>query len=937
MSFADYQASLVRLYDGRRTAVGAGCLVGPDHVVTCAHVVSAALGASERDIERPTGEIEMDLPLVPGQPALKGSVVHWVPVLGDEQGDIALVALTAPAPEPARPVRLVPAGDVWEHGFRAYGFPAGAPGGEWASGRMLATQATGWVQLEAVRAEGGRVERGYSGGPVWDDSLGGVVGIVVAARKAAELRMAYLIPSAELLRVCGPFVPDMATVRCPYQGLAAFREEHAGVFFGREEATGRLVAATAQRPLLALLGASGSGKSSVVFAGLVPALRRSGRWEEVDLRPGRQPFESLAAALVPLLLPDLGPASVLERLQATPEVAKLIATLGLPAVLRQLTATLGGRRLLIVVDQFEELFTLCGDAEARVAFIDALLDAAGAAGAEAEPTVVFLVTMRADFLGQALAHRPLADALQGTDEKLGPMTTDELRQAIERPASASGVRFEDGLVSRILDDLRAEPGQLPLLEFALTLLWEQQRAGTLTHEGYEAVGRVDHALAIHADSVYLSLAPEDQERARRVFVQLVKPGEGTEDTRRLASAADLPGQDWELVRRLATKRLVVTDRDTAGAETAEVAHEALIRGWSRLQDWLTTDRDFRIWQERLRDAARLWEARGQDEAVLLRGLLLVEAEEWLVRRPEEVSPAEQQFVALSRRRQDEQAARYQELYQAASARELAARADLLRGGDLAASELAVLLAIEAVRRHPSFDTDLALRRAIAGLGKTEAESRGWPLEALDVTASVEPYVVRVRNGDRVEVMAISTDCWVHAATVSADGRLVAAALDDRTARIWTMDGQEVRRFLHGSLVNAVAFSPDGRLLATAGDDGAAHLWDLGTGSELHRFPHAGLVNAVVFCPDGARLATAGQDGQARIWDVERGTELVRLPAVGDQPAIGFNETGDYLGCGTSPVLSSWWPLQPEALVRNASQLVGRELTPAELEAYVGVP
>ncbi|MGI8806442.1 MAG: trypsin-like peptidase domain-containing protein [Acidimicrobiales bacterium] len=929
--FSAFRASIVRIYDSRRSVTGVGCLVGGRLFVTCAHVVGDALGGSGRDVEPPAGEVEVDFPLIPGRPGGRASVVEWVPILGDGQGDIALLALAAEAPEPARPVRLVTSTELWGHEYRAYGIPAGLDGGEWASGKVSGPQAAGWLQLN-YQPEGGRIQRGYSGGPVWDDTLGGVVGIVVATGKSAGGKAGYLIPAVEILHRCAHLLPEQGKAPCPYQGLVAFRELHAATFFGREQAVEDLVGATAHRSLVAVLGSSGCGKSSVVFAGLTPRLRRSGRWKVADLRPGRHPFDRLAAALVPLLLPDLDSSTnSVDRLKATPEVAELITTVGLPAVLRRLTEMLDGQRLLVVVDQFEELFTLCPDADIRLAFIDAILEAARAADDDPEPSVLFVLTMRADFLSQALAHRPLADALQGADVKLGPMNQEELAAAIERPAADLGVRFEEGLVTRILDELRSEPGHLPLLEFALTLLWDRQRDGMLTHEAYEAVGRVDAALTHYADAIYTSLPPEDQERARRVFVQLVRPGDGTEDTRRLATAGELSDGDWRLVRRLATKRLVVTDLDPAGDETAEVAHEALIRGWGRLRDWLTTDREFRLWQERLRDALRQWRAR-KDDAALLRGVLLGEAEEWGARRPEEVSGPEQHFVALSRQRQDEQAERYRLLYEAALARQLAARADLLRDGDRAASELGVLLAVEAVRLYASFDTDLALRRAIAGLGDSEAaDCPARPAPIGDLTVLVEREVVRVRRGAQ-DVVVVPYRGWIHATALSAEGHLLAMANDDWSA--WVVDvrdGQVVDRYRHDGLVNAVAFSADATLLATGGDDGVARVWDVG-GAERRRFPHEGLVNSVAFSPDASRLATAGQDGQARVWDVGLGAELHRLPSVGDM-AVAFDDEGAFLCSGAPP----WrrWPLRPQDLIAAASRLVGRDLTQAERSTFMG--
>ena len=222
--------------------------------------------------------------------------------------------------------------------------------------------------------------------------------------------------------------------------------------------------------------------------------------------------------------------------------------------------------------------------------------------------------MRADFMGQALAYRPFADALQEADLLLGPMNRDELHAAVERPAEVQGAAFEAGLVERILDDVGEEPGNLPLLEFALTLLWERHSHGWLTHAGYEEIGRVDGSAGpLRRRGVRRGWRQAEQAAARQVFVQLVRPGEGTEDTRRVAARSELGEEHWRLVQHLADKRLVVTGRDATGVETVEVVHEALIRGWGQLQGWMEADRAFRTWQERMRAALRQWQDSGRDE------------------------------------------------------------------------------------------------------------------------------------------------------------------------------------------------------------------------------------------------------------------------------------------------------------------------------------
>jgi hypothetical protein len=245
------------------------------------------------------------------------------------------------------------------------------------------------------------------------------------------------------------------------------------------------------------------------------------------------------------------------------------------------------------------------------------------------------------------------DALQNADLKLGPMTRAELQEAIEIPARLLGVSLERGLTKRILDALGNEPGDLPLLEFALTLLWARQSDHMMTHAAYDEMGGVEKALAGYAEEVYAELTPEEQVRAQYAFMQLVQPGEATEDTRRRANRQEVKDENWDLVTRLADTRLVVTSRDEAtGNERVELVHEALITGWDRLQNWLGVNRAFRTWQERLRADMHQWEASDKDTGALLRGVLLTQAEYWLHERSADLGQSERNFIETSLHQRD---------------------------------------------------------------------------------------------------------------------------------------------------------------------------------------------------------------------------------------------------------------------------------------------
>ena len=302
----------------------------------------------------------------------------------------------------------------------------------------------------------------------------------------------------------------------------------------------------------------------------------------------------------------------------------------------------GTDRLLLVVDQLEELYTLGRDEQANRAFVDQLLEAT------ADGLLSVVLTLRGDFYGRALGYRPLADRLQDAVVNLGPMTTEELEQVVAAPSEKVGLTFEPGLVARILGDVEQEPGSLPLLEFLLTDLWEARRGGQLTHEAYQAMGGVQGAMAQRAEELFGRLESADQAQLRRVFAHLVLPSEDNQDTRRRATFRELGGDAQRLVSQLADARLLVTSLDeAAGEETVEVAHEALISNWARLRGWLDEDREFLLWRQRLRLAVAEWERGGRDRGLLLRRTTLAEGEQWLSQRGQDLNPAEQGFIRAS--------------------------------------------------------------------------------------------------------------------------------------------------------------------------------------------------------------------------------------------------------------------------------------------------
>lgn len=436
---------------------------------------------------------------------------------------------------------------------------------------------------------------------------------------------------------------------CPFRGLLPYREEDAPFFFGRQDFTNQLVAAVLRHSFVAVLGASGSGKSSVVRAGLVPWLRSDPEtvWDVVTLVPTDRPLHSLMNAFSSLVWPDLG--DEVDRREKANEKASSLerGTLSL----RDLTEIALGKqpgthRLLLVVDQWEELYTLCRDGGVIRSFTDQLLDTARTAPV----TVVF--TCRADFYGHVLDYRPLVDRIrEDAQVSLGPMDEKELREVVEAPAAQVGLEFEPALPSRILRDMGEEPGQLPLLSFLLEQLWTQRRGSVLTNEAYDAMGGVEGAIATAAEAVFARLPERDQELLPKVFIQLVSVGEESEDTRRRAAMTTLGEEVRPLIGGLATARLLVTSCEQ-GIETVEVAHEALIRHWERSRGWVDNARSFLTWRKRLEPFVAEWQHR--DRTALLRGGLLAEAQRWLTERRLDLDAAEREFIDASIRQQEQE-------------------------------------------------------------------------------------------------------------------------------------------------------------------------------------------------------------------------------------------------------------------------------------------
>jgi WD40 repeat protein len=704
---------------------------------------------------------------------------------------------------------------------------------------------------------------------------------------------------------------------CPYQGLFAFGESDARFFFGREQVTQTLLQAVKQKPLVAVIGASGSGKSSVVFAGLVPLLRQQLCNKDqslyiVSFRPGNSPFTSLATGVMQCMpiaqfitaqFPPQADQSTTDQLEQQLRQNQH----GLAHLIEDLTRQNAAIQLILIVDQFEELYTLCPEAD-RQAFLDNMLQAISCV-----QSFTMVLTLRADFCGHALVYRPWSDALQEAIYILGPMNHAELQAAITQPAAQMQVQLEDGLIQKLISAMDEQPGRLPLLEFALTQLWSNQQQGLLRHQTYHEIGGVEAALVNHAELVYAQLNAADQVRSQQIFIQLVQPGTGTEDNRRLATKDDVRSENWDLVTYLASFRLVVTNRHkSSGEETVELVHEALIKNWKRLRQWMQFDGEFRIWQERLRTNKRQWEESDQDEEMVLRGKALADADYWQQHRGEELSLGEQTFISQSLRLRERDLKHHKRKQQItiagltggltialilASVAGWQWHQSHIRESEALSKSSEALFAtnkklealIEAIRAKRSLEVlgrgdrstqiavDLVLKQAAYGLveynrlsGQVDAiKSVSFSPNGQIIASVPETGIIKIWNiNGTLKADLTGHDDIVNAISFSPDSQKIASASNDKTIKIWSVNGLLLKTITgHNAEVTGVSFSPDGQKIASASNDKTIKIWSI-NGTLLRTIiGHHAEVTGVSFSPDGQKIASASNDKTVKLWNI----------------------------------------------------------------------
>lgn len=893
----DFKAGVVCVLDAGGKTVGTGFVVTSDGlIVTCAHVID------EAEADDFIHLIFHDPNVAKEKREVRAARVEpdYLPDAAAE--DIAILHLEGPLPKQAVPLPLGSSFNTQGQTFLSFGFPESkADDGMLGECKILGVVFEENISL--LQMSSNQVSKGFSGAPVWDDSRQVVIGMVtsiVGTRKVKiagtevllpfdpsgrQTDTAFATPVETIQKVC-PFL--QASEVCPYRGLDAFTEEHTKFFFGRENIVDKLVNRLKQDVrFLAVLGPSGSGKSSIVQAGLIPQLRHgalgdSDRWEVVVSRPADDPFKQLAAMGFEIELKDLTESVRIWLAQHTKWT-----------------------RLVLVLDQFEELLTACPEA-LRQEFVAQLTCLLGAP----LPITVVLV-MRDDFYDQFVRQETLVEWLERSQGPVNvPQTLKpaEVTAIVQKPAEAVGLRFEDGLVEIIVKDameaaaLPADEGRaarstiLPLLEFALTQLWERRKNGMLTRDAYTAIDGVTGGLTQWADRVFYGLENEEKRRkARRIFTDLVHIGDesqGLPDSRRRMSLALLCRDESEIeevnqvVQQLVSARLLVTSYDIQSKQDmVEIIHDALLSEWGQLKQWLQEDRSFLAWHQELERRVRAWvetnpdDPTRRDEYKLFGGPDLKEAIQWLIDRSGDLSQVERAFIQASQKRQEQEEQRRKFFEKQQAVIKLRRRRFLVGLAGLGLAAVGSGSSYLWWRSQLPNYTILTTYRGHSGSVWCVAWSHdGTRIASASVDTTVQVWYA---NTGRPIYTYKGHLGGVSSVTWSPDGYSIASASYDNTVQVWNAGGthlvgqsKPIAYRNHADLVLAVAWSPNSKHIASGSHDKTVQVWDAKSGELVTRYTgHSDAVRAVAWSPDSKYIASGSGDDTVQVWEAVTGQRI----------------------------------------------------------------
>lgn len=921
----DIQKGIVGILNPDGRIIGTGFFVTETAILTCAHVIKEA--ESE-----PGGMVQIRFASDKSETVAAVHLSSWSPV---DEHDIALLHIEH-MPNDTEHLSLGSSSGTSGHIFRTYGFATVSSVQGLGARGVIIDVVEGGDLLQITSQE---IDRGFSGAPIVDEARGVAVGMITWGKISTSTQRhrdtTFAVTTEAIKKSCQEL--EFSDI-CPYLGLESFTEDTASYFFGREALTKKLLGVLLSgRRFLAVFGPSGSGKSSVVRAGLLPALKKgqlpdSEKWAQVTIRPADSIFEQMKT--VDFDLSDIN---------------------------GYLDSHTGSERIVLFIDQFEELFTLCPD-EIRELAVNDLAIALG------DSRFFLIVSMRDEFY--SIFHAKAASLAESEHLQVenvpGYLKREELLAMIEKPIKKVGLKLEDGLVELILVDLmrdgEAPSSTLPLLEFALTQLWRNRHDGRLIHEAYEKIGGVTGSLARWADDTYSELSNEEQILARSLLTSLVHLGneaQGLPDTRKRRKLTELELSDSAqvVVKQFTDRRLIATSGDIA-----ELIHDSLVREWDRLKTWIESDRENLRLSEGVSDAARQWEIGKRDENLLNhRGARLELVLALSVESRYPLSNLEREYLnACENLRDKEKAAtdRRRKIAISSTVTVLIVIISILFGWAITsrnnASKLAYQIATatyaQGIAQQQAATADSAKATAVSeasvrATAQANAElqaeiSHAGELAAQAVTLSeknptlsallsIEAYRLADTIATRSTLSNIAEAILqkrrflrgprkpIQSMAISQDGQFVASGESDRIARVWNIEsGKEIINMTHKNVVTAIAISPDNNFIASTSYDNQVHVWRVSTGKELLLLNHDDWITSIAFSPDGNFLISGSQDNTVRVWDTKSRREIAQFELPAWVSTIAISPDGKYIAAGDITGLIYIW----EVTTRNETRI-----------------